>query len=394
MEDHGNVVGFKDQAYAVRTQVPSLDENSLAEARRLIGVDYRWAQSTIEITRDAIADFCNYMGSSNPLFLDERYARKTRWAGIIAPPAMVGQAIIAPGLRGIQWIYAGSEWEFFQPMRPGDVIAQRGKLIDAAARSGRTVPYMILQTGEVLCTNQHGELVARTNVHCMRTPRRQAGGGMSYQPRGKKWTPEELLALEDAQAKEVIRGGTPRYWEDVSEGEPTDTVHYGPLRVTDIGFTGSYTESATMMAEGTAHIGAHGYQLAHRRRHPADTYFDPVTGTEDHPHRGHWEGFMAQEVGMPGIYDMGPHRLTWLCRYVTDWMGDDASLKKLGGWLRRPNLVGDVTRINGSVKRKWIEINQHLVELEIVAENQEGEVTMPGYAVVDLPSRTVAEERS
>ena len=58
------------------------------------------------------------MGSDNPLFLDSEYAANTRWGGIIAPPAMVGQAIIAPGLRGIQWIYAGIAWEFFQVMRP------------------------------------------------------------------------------------------------------------------------------------------------------------------------------------------------------------------------------------------------------------------------------------
>ena len=37
----GNVVTFKDQAYAVATQVPGLDAGSLANARRLVGVDYR-----------------------------------------------------------------------------------------------------------------------------------------------------------------------------------------------------------------------------------------------------------------------------------------------------------------------------------------------------------------
>ena len=106
-----NIVTFKDQSYSVATQVPGLDSGSLADARRLIGVDYRGARAEVEITTDGIRDFCNYMGSENSLFLDADYAENTRWGGIVAPPAMVGQAIIAPGLRGIQWIYAGIEWE-------------------------------------------------------------------------------------------------------------------------------------------------------------------------------------------------------------------------------------------------------------------------------------------
>ena len=134
-----SVVTFKDQAYDVATQVPGLDEGSLEDARRLIGVNYRGAQATIEITKDNIRDYCNYMGSENPIFLAPEHAGKSRWGGIIAPPSMAGQAIIAPGLRGIQWIYAGIEWEFFRVMRPGDVITQTGKLVDAQEKKGRTV---------------------------------------------------------------------------------------------------------------------------------------------------------------------------------------------------------------------------------------------------------------
>jgi len=90
---------------------------------------------------------------------------------------------------------------------------------------------------------------------------------------------------------------------------------------------------------------------------------------------------------MPGIYDIGPHRLSWLCRFITDWMGDDAFLKKLGGFLRRPNIISDVTRIKGKVVRKWQEGGDFLVECQIWGENQLGEMTMPGYAIVSLPSR-------
>ncbi len=386
MTEPENLVRFKDQAYTVTTQVPGLDDNSLAEARRLIGADYRGAQATVEITRENIRTYCNYMGSDNPLFLDPEYAARTRWGGIIAPPVMVGQAIIAPGLRGIQWIYAGTEWEFYRPMGPGDVITQSGRLIDAVEKRGRTVPRMILQLGQVDCRRADGALVAQTRTHLMRTPRRQAPGGMNYHVDPHRWSLEDLDAVEQEMLAETVRGSRPRYWEEVSEDEAMPPVTYGPLRVVDIAFTGSYTDSGATNGEGVAHPGGHIYQILNRRRHPADTFMDPETGVQDHPHRGHWEEFMAREVGMPGVYDIGPHRLSWLCRYITDWMGDNAFLVRVSGFLRRPNIVGDVTRLRGGVVRKWVEGDYHLVQCEMSAVNQRGENIMPGSAVVSLPS--------
>lgn len=386
MASDNSLVRFKDQAYTVETQAPGLDENSLADARRLIGVDYRGARATIEVTADNIRDFCNYMGSENPLYLDNDYAARTKWGGIIAPPAMVGQAIIAPGLRGIQWIYAGIEWEFSQVMRPGDVITQRGQLVDAVEKRGHTVPRMILQTSEVTCTRQDGIQVAGSRLYHMRTPRRRAPGGMNYEVEPRRWSAEELKSLEDEILAETICGDRPRYWEEVQEGDEMAPVVYGPLRMVDIAFTGSYTDAGAINGEAVAHNGAHVYQLLNRRRHPADTYVDPETGVQAHPHRGHWEGFMAREVGMPGVYDMGPQRVSWLCRFVTDWMGDDAFLVRLSASLRRPNIVGDVTRFRGRVKRKWLEDDRYLVECDTWAVNQRGEIIMPGSAVVSLPS--------
>ena len=182
------------------------------------------------------------------------------------------------------------------------------------------------------------------------------------------------------------RGGQARYWEQVEEGEEMPQVTYGPLRVVEIALTGSYTDSGAVSGDGVAHNGAHVYQILNRRRHPADTFVDPETGVQDHPHRGHWESFMAHEVGMPGVYDMGPQRVSWLCRYITDWMGDNAFLTRLSAHLRRPNVVGDVTRIHGTVQRKWVEGGLHLVQCEMRAVNQRNEIIMPGSSVVSLPS--------
>ncbi len=209
---------------------------------------------------------------------------------------------------------------------------------------------------------------------------------MNYNREPRRWSTEDLEQLEREMLAETVRGGQPRYWEEVREDEEIPSVAYGPLRVVEIAFTGSFTDAGAVSGEGVAHNGAHIYQILNRRRHPADTYVDPETGIQDHPHRGHWEPFMAREVGMPGVYDIGPHRVSWLCRYITDWMGDNAFLVRLSASLRRPNIVGDVTRLRGRVQRKWVEGDFHLVQCDLWAANQREEVTMPGSAVVSLPS--------
>lgn len=386
MTEGDSVVKFKEQAYEVATQVPGLDDGSLADALRLKGVDYRGARATIEVTPDNVRDYCNWTGSENPLFLDEAYAAATRWGGLIAPSSMAGQAIIAPGLRGIQWIYGGIDWEFFDVLRPGDVISQAGMLEDAIEKQGKTVPRMVLQIGRLHSVRQDGFEVSRSRVYHMRTPRRQAPGGMNYEIQRRPWGPEDIAAFEEEMLAETIRGAQTRYWEETEEGEEMPTVTYGPLRVTEISLTGCYTDSGAINGQGVAHNGAHVYQLLNRRRHPADTYVDPETGAQDHPHRGHWESFMAHEVGMPGVYDMGPHRVSWLSRYLTDWMGDNAFLVRLSASLRRPNIVGDVTRVRGRVTRRWKEGDFHLIECDLMAVNQRQEITMPGKATVCLPT--------
>ncbi len=242
-EKNEPIVRYKDQAYQVETQNPVITEESIADADRRIGMDWRSSRVTIEITRDNISDFCNYMGSTNPLFLDEEYARKTRWGGLIAPPAMVGTAIIAPGMRGVQWIYAGTEWEFFQVMRPGDIIVMRGRYLGGVQKKGAAVSQWYMQKGETVCTNQRGELVARAQVYCARTPRRQAEGGMQYEARNRAWSTNELKAIEKAMLEEEVRGGRLRYWEDVVEGEEMSPLAYGPLRAVDIALTGSFTDT-------------------------------------------------------------------------------------------------------------------------------------------------------
>ena len=72
---------------------------------------------------------------------------------------------------------------------------------------------------------------------------------------------------------------------------------------------------------------------------------------------------------------------------MTNWIGDDGFLRRLNVALRRPNIFGDVSWCRGKVLDKRVEEGVHLVDLEVLVENQLGEVTAKGTAVVELPSR-------
>lgn len=376
--------------HEIETQVAAVTDESLTEARKLIGLWLRRHGKALTVTKDCIRQYAYQMGDDNPLFCNEEYAKQTRWGRIIAPPTillLVDDTIIAPGLRGIQWVFSGMELEWFVPIRPDDRLTTKARMYDAIEHRGKRVPRMIEQIGEVFYYNQNNQLVARALGKTMRTPRaKAASGGMHYKPRMQKWSEEELKRLDNLYEEETKarRGGMPRYWEDVQIGEALPTLHKGPLRRSEIAIPGRIISGE---GQTTASQGAHVYQVLHRRDHPADAYFDPQTGIQDHPHRGHWEAFMAREVGMPGVYDLGVQRIPWLAHLMTNWIGDAGFLKKLKGNLRRPNVVGDVTWLKGKVSNKYIENGEYLMECDIWGENQLGEKTMPGWALVSLPSK-------
>lgn len=90
---------------------------------------------------------------------------------------------------------------------------------------------------------------------------------------------------------------------------------------------------------------------------------------------------------MPGVYDYGPQRSSWMASLVTNWMGDAAFLKRVRTEMRRFNTMGDSTWCRGTITRKYIKDGHALVDIEIRGENQRGELTTPGLATVILPSR-------
>ena len=221
-------------------QAPALWEGALEEARSLIGVDLRRTHQTwnTEAAPDSVRHFCWGLGDENPLFCDPAYGLNTPWQSALAPGCFlytIDTTVVAPKLRGIQWLYSGTDWEWYRPIRHHDRFTVRARLLDAIEKHGSKAQAFIIQTGEVLYTNQHGELVCRALGHTARTPRAKAKDGLKYEPRETHhYTPEELEHIAHAIEAEELRGATPRDWEDVEVDSWVQPMLKGPLNITDM----------------------------------------------------------------------------------------------------------------------------------------------------------------
>ena len=74
-----------------------------------------------------------------------------------------------------------------------------------------------------------------------------------------------------------------------------------------------------------------------------------------------------------GLQDVIMNVLTtngWVSRYVTDWAGPNAEIKKLGVKLGAPNVPGDTMKLTGKVLQKDEE--QSVVDIEVVGKNSWG----------------------
>lgn len=132
--------------------------------RNAIGIESEPVEYPVE--RWHIKRFAEAVGETNPLYLDETEARKTRHGGVIAPPTfyrafypkeppvnVMQEANLKRVLDG------GSEWEFFEPIRPGDTISVTSKLGELNVKQGRAGPMLIVAVDHTY-RNQYGVTTA------------------------------------------------------------------------------------------------------------------------------------------------------------------------------------------------------------------------------------------
>ena len=99
------------------------------------------------------------------------------------------------------------------------------------------------------------------------------------------------------------------------------------------------------------------------------------------PHRIHFDhAYATEEEGYPGIVLDGPLQGDWIGQVVTDWIGDDATLVSFGYANRRAAFLGETMTAGGQVEEK--DDSKREVKVSLFLKNAQGEVTIPGHAVV------------
>jgi len=375
---------------ALQREFVGITDAALDDLRKRIGVKIEdtlepWCH---EATRDNIRHYAHGIGDDNPLWCDPSYARGTPFGDIVAPPSFLFACsrIISGyvgGLPGVHAMWAGCDWTWTAPIRRNAQITTVAWLKDLVEHQTRFAGRSIQQIYHVDFFDETGTQLASADSWCFRTDRDHAREkGSKYDTAKAKgarvYTQEEIDRVYAMYAAEQVRGATPRYWEDVQVGEKLPTTAKGPMTVT--GFI------AYAQGWGGLYIRANKLAWKLIDKHPKAGIKNRF-GVPDVPERVHWEEEFARKVGVPGAYDYGPERASWLTHAVTNWMGDAGRLERMRCEIRRHNPEGDIVLIDGEVTGKSQRDGRNLVELSLVARNQDGELSAPGNATVALPSR-------
>lgn len=366
-----------------------ITEEGLKQLRDLDGTKLRISKMRIGnelVCKETIKRLVDGIGDINPLWQDENYAGKTIYKTIVAPPSWL-YSVMGPGVQhglpGVHSFHAGDDWEFYKPILLGDRIRP-----EAIARGyeemkgGEFARRMIKQLQDRLYFNQRNELVAKALRWNIRTERAEVreSGKFSDIKLPHPWKEKELEKIKEAILATPIRGAQVRHWEDVEIGEDLPPLIKGPIGLTDeIAWTAGYAPGWLKANEAALQI----YQ-----EHPSWGFRDPETFAIEPIAAVHWSKWAAQLAGLPYPYDLGAQRHSWMIQFLCNWIGDEGWLKRCYAEYRSFVFLSDVVWLRGKVTNKYMDENgEACVEIETSGFNQRGENTIPGKAVVILPSR-------
>lgn len=371
------------------TTAVRITEEELARVRGRIGqvIEISEVPYLTETSLDAIRRWALATGDRNPLYFDAAAAAASPHGSIIAPPCLpyafsrlsIGYR---GGLPGVHSMFGGSHWRWFKPAPVGCAVSSETTFQDLIELQGNFAGRMFRQVSLTrFRLDDEAEPYAEVQGWGMRVERGTARDKGKYRDLELgRYTPEDIVAIAEEYRTESVRTDEVLHWDDVSLGDRIPSTVRGPYTAT--------TAVAFEQAWGGLFIHAHGYWFDFLREHAAAGIANAY-GVPEPPEAVHWDSQLARSVGVPEAYDYGPERISWLSTLLTNWVGFHGFLEELSGQIRRFNLIGDLTRCHGEVEELMNPDAQGhgRVRLRIWADNQRGETTAKGWAVVRLPAR-------
>jgi acyl dehydratase len=129
-----------------------------------------------EITALMFQRYAIAVGDLNPVYFDDSAARAAGYPGIVAPPNFLtsvlgweagppedelledgtSSKILVPEIEGLRLMGGGHELTIGQPVRPGDIVTARRKLVDLYQREAK-FGLLTFAISDIVYTNQRGE---------------------------------------------------------------------------------------------------------------------------------------------------------------------------------------------------------------------------------------------
>ena len=310
---------------------------------RILATEY--APATFKVERSHITSFARAIGDDNPLWSDEVAARRSRYGGLIAPPTftrLIVNSLRLPGtvqyaLPGTVQVDGGTQWHYFEPIRPGDRITQFRKIIDVYERQGSAGPLLFIITN-CRFVNQFDETaVTMTGV---------------------------TIRYEPDRSKNVVRTTKRSNGQATVQGAAASSTIEAPNG-------GRFEEGA---------------EIGPFIKHTSTQDLVKYAGASRDFSEIHYDKDFARGVGLPGVIIHGALKAAYLGKLMTDWLEDPGALRSLQCQHRGMDFPSESVECGGRVVRKYVEDGQSFADCEIWLENVRGQTTAPGQATVSLPS--------
>jgi len=340
---------------------------SLDELEAWVGREHPFAGAD-EVARSDIRRKLEVYCFDCPLHYDDAVARAHGYRELVAPVALTalwampaywspGEPVLyRPGVReqpgGIRTdvpvtyqggVNTATEWEYFEPVYPGDALHGNWRLIEVKPRTTRLGEGVFL-TVEATLFKRSGELVAKNrNTHYRFTPK---GGEKEHEK-----TPDPPAETQDAESVATAVTNTPADW--------TRQLRLGAVAVGDS-------------------LPPYAIWLSYQRivmSVAADRMFSPLHHNRE---RARWRGFRDIVFNTRG-YEMMFEIM------LRRWMGFDGRIAKLGPFrMTGSSYPGDVVTVEARVTAKMPAGEGDQVALELLARNNRGEAAR-GEARIALP---------
>jgi acyl dehydratase len=305
-----------------------------------------------------IRHWCDAMEDNNPVYIDPGYAATSVHGEIVAPPAMlnawtmpgnvprsfepndpIGRILSRLDDAGFTSVVAtNSEHEYLRYLKLGDHLESVAALSDVSSEKQTALGTGHFVTTKTEYRTETGEVAGRMKFRILKfKPGSGRGGGATQEAAAGRAAP---VRLPRPPLRETTRG-----FAEVEVGEELPPC---PIPIT-----------ATLIVAGA--IASRDYQDVHHDRE------------------------LAVLRGSPDIF-MNILTTTGLCtRYVGDWAGPEAPMRRLAIRLGAPNHPHDTMTMSASVLSKSTESGAGIVELGLRGCNRLGD-HVTGTVKIELPN--------